>query len=150
MLYIKLDKKPKTLKELMIQFFSHKGVFGDRRGVATFNDPECQEQHTPVGKYRSFDDVLEVAKTYFPTTTKKKLMKVLIDLRFSEVSTSGEPLDLRLWIANCDGIERPTMVYNNGGGTYRVINDDKMKKSKYKWSKLLALVGKDYTNFLKD
>ncbi|MFA9239460.1 MAG: hypothetical protein ACEQSQ_06165 [Candidatus Paceibacteria bacterium] len=75
MIYLKLKNKPKSVKELIkIGFTKNSGLF-----VVTYADPECTIQECRAAN-RSFEDLLEISKTYFPRTTEKKLAKTLFKL----------------------------------------------------------------------
>lgn len=144
MIYLKLKSKPKRLNTLLRKLFndcSH-GFFGT---VETFKDEDCTELQCRAGKFRSFDDVFEVAKTYFPQTTEKKVVETLFKLKFTY-----EGNRVKIFIANCHDIKKPTLAFSGQGMAYGKSSDNTMYKSKYKWSSLLALVNKNYDNFLED
>ncbi len=144
MIYLKLKSKPKRLNTLFRHLFNHcrHGFFGS---VETFRDEDCTILQCNSGRFRSFDDVYDIAKTYFPETTEKKVMKALLKLN---LPYEGEKV--KIYIANCHDIKKPTIAFSGRGGTYIRTSDSAMSKSIYKWSELLALVGKTYDNFLED
>ncbi len=139
MIYIELTKPPNDLRDLISQLFQCKRD-EEVYAVETYNDKDCTDSQCYGGKMRSFDDVFEIAKTYFPLADEKELVEILIDIKpfdCNDYHTS-------LYIANCGSINKPTMSFLIGGGTYRYYAEDDMGNSNYKWSELLALVGKTY------
>ncbi len=85
-LYLKFDKgekKPKTIQALL-----QKALCGsDRIGcygsfaLATYYDKNCNQIQCGPGKNRSFDDILALCKTYFPSATPKKVFLNLLKIK---------------------------------------------------------------------
>jgi hypothetical protein len=71
-IYLKLDKKPKNVAEILQLFW---GTFGS---VETFHDKECTKIQCEKNKGRSFDDLYYCCKTYFPNVTPKKVFHELV------------------------------------------------------------------------
>ena len=76
-------KRPKTVAEFITKLFDNKQIYGEYySSVTTFYDKECINIQCYKNKYRSFDDVYLIIKTYYPSYNRSKLMKVLITLTF--------------------------------------------------------------------
>lgn len=76
MIYFKDGSQAETLVDLINAGFSRNRYFTE-----TYSDLECTEVQTYAGKRRSFSDLLEIARTYFPDTTEKELMQALVEAR---------------------------------------------------------------------
>ena len=74
MIYIK-NANTNSLKRLL-----SKGWAGDYQSfVETYNDKECKDIECGRAR-RSFEDLLEISRTYFPETTEIELAKTLQEL----------------------------------------------------------------------
>jgi hypothetical protein len=71
-IYLKLDKKPKNIAEILTLFWKSFG------SVKTFHDKECTKIQCGFNKGRSFDDLYYCCKTYFPNVTPKKVFHELV------------------------------------------------------------------------
>lgn len=134
-LYVKF-KKPRTIKEFLIQFYS-KDAYGGSYKIAdnTYKDVECKQLHCDKA-VRSFDDLFELIQTYYPSTTPQILIKHLLTVKIKK---------------SAGGILKPYLDYCNGMRIIRYFPymfqtsqsslDQKMDNSKYTWSELLSLIG---------
>jgi len=77
MIYFKGGDKAKNLKELLNLGFSCFAGYGCRPDFAkfttTYYDKGCTGIYQSTVARRSFQDLLEIAKTYFPKTTEEQL-----------------------------------------------------------------------------
>lgn len=77
-IYLKIPegKKFRSIEELLMYGFSE--VRGDiKYFVTTYLDKECTVQQCHNEASRSFEDLLEICQTYFPSTTKKRLAQMM-------------------------------------------------------------------------
>ncbi len=87
MIYIKTEKEPENFKELLLMFFSLELTSDRISTVTSYFDKECTKEQCQENKMRSFDDILELAQTYFPEITPKEVFHELITLDMK--STNG-------------------------------------------------------------
>lgn len=143
MIYIK--KTPENLVDLIINLFSFRGL-DSFTSTATFSDPECLVLQCRAGKYRSFQDVLECAQTYFPKTTAEELIKTLVCITIIEESKK-----YFIFCHNCRDINKPTFFFEQG---YDLIDyDEKLEPDdEYKgmeWYEILDDAGFNNSDSLK-
>lgn len=94
-LYIKY-KYPKTLSKFIEDFLiSH--VHG------TYLDPECTKPQRTGGGWRSINDIYVLVNTYFPNTSLKSILEVLIKLK--------------VYFGYCSTIRRKIVYYQPTGYT---------------------------------
>ena len=67
-------KNPKNVKEIITAL--HSGSYNT--SVETFYDSLCTELHCVKNKFRSFDDIYYLCKSYLPATTEKEIMHELV------------------------------------------------------------------------
>lgn len=129
-IYLKTKNNPSVLKDLLLELFSNGGAT-KRTNVTTYSNKDCTTVQCSSGRLRSFDDVLKIAKTYFPRTTAKKLIKELLTLDFG----LSEPLYLKM--SNCTTIRRIVMWYDTDHFEANSIFDISKYDSEYSWKELL-------------
>ncbi len=130
-IYIK-GKKPRSLRELLKNFFSCvKNSYVTN--THTYNDEEYQSLQCGSGKFRSFENVLECAQTYFPTTDRKKLLKTLLNLKI--VNLSGQKCDL--YMMSCSAIKRINMFYAPYTISCNTTKSYSKYDSEFSWKDLL-------------
>ena len=155
-IYVKFaeEKKPKSIKEFLTKFFSHRTehIF---QNVETFNDKECTKTQCYRDKIRSFDEVLDLVQTYYKTATPKNVFKTLLDL----VITDDQGRKYYLYMMSCSGIQRINLLYYRGREAlsqtkYKHICGNPRYYSKYDWKELFAMIGinsnEDLTKYLKE
>jgi hypothetical protein len=79
-IYLKLNKKPETLKELITELFSIPS-WSMVYAVKTYSDEQCTVEQCPEKKRRTITDLRIIANTYFEGTTDKELITELLLLR---------------------------------------------------------------------
>lgn len=144
-IYIKLKSKPKTVRELLKSLFSYVNT-NLVTNVTTYKDRKCKQIQCDSNKLRSFDDVLEVVNTYFPTVSYKTVFKILLTLK---IPNSEKIFNLHM--GHCQGIERIRLAYYVGN--YPDYNNAKSQpkyESKYSWKELLNEIGIDSEDKLID
>lgn len=135
-IYVEFDK-PSTIKEFLRKFFSG-GDQWVRTGVATYYDEDCYSEHCDTDRYRSFDDIYDCVKTYFPSVTRKRVMHELLLLEFQ---SGYKKTDVqRLKMSTCSDIERVVTYYYMSNNIYYPY-DAEQYDSDYSWQDLLKLLG---------
>lgn len=137
-LYVKFaeEKKPKTVLEFLQLFYSRKVDVFYAFGHYTYYDKECkkiQDTHN----WRSFDDLLDLVQTYYPSIKPVKLMHYLLILKIQLLNgVLSKP-----HLGTCDGMRKIRYI------PYKHIIENNsslsrpMPESKYTWSELLAPLG---------
>lgn len=74
MIYI---KDAKRLKNEKFSDFFNRVFLDDHYTPQTFYDKECLKSQCVTGKYRSFEDIVEIAKTYYPNISDKSVAKCI-------------------------------------------------------------------------
>jgi len=138
-IYVKFaeEKKPKSIKEFLTKFYTNRTCSHNGQAISdvTYFNKNCnivQSSHIR----RSFDDLLELIQTYYPSTTPKILMSNLLKLKLNKYSY--------IMLTNCSGMKRIRISYFSGynrhGTDYKeAIKVDKLT-SKYSWEDLLHML----------
>jgi len=139
-IYLKLDKKPKTVRELLKILFSSYFSTQQTHNVATYFDEQCTKTQCTSNRLRSFDDIFDIVHTYFPTVSDKTIFKYLLTLDVkSKVGTTSN-----LHIGSCGGIKRIRVLYYTGTSDNctsldRILNQTKYD-SKYSMRELFNMI----------
>jgi len=82
-MYIETKMPLNSAKDVIDALYRHHGSL-TRTSFAnpTYLDKECTEVECAANR-RSFEDLLTLAKSYFPETTELDLMQILLDLKLS-------------------------------------------------------------------
>jgi len=75
MIYLKLEKQPESFAEILDILYDRDESYYSL--VATYNDEECTEIQCSYGKRRSFQDLFEIGRTYFPKLTINEFITYL-------------------------------------------------------------------------
>lgn len=126
---------PETIPEFLAKFFSCTHMNDRRTNVETFSDEACTTLQCSAGRFRSFDDVLILVNTYYPETSPKDLMHILLSLDLK--TKAGRQLYLHM--GDCSTIQRIRMLFYHERPT-NVFMSSKLQ-SKYSWQELLAMLG---------
>lgn len=150
-LYVKFaqEKKPRTVKLFLKQFYaSKKDPYIAYAGV-TYIDPECKKRHCDRS-YRSFDDLLDMVRTYYPSTTPKRLMHHLLTIK---IPIQGKPNEFYTYhLATCGGMGRIRYIpyYQHYWDSNQI--ERRMANSVFTWKELLAKLGitneKEYREYI--
>lgn len=148
-IYVKFakKKKPRTVLEFLDKFYN-KAVYSNTylRASVTFFDKECKKVQCDRVS-RSFDDLLIMINTYYPSIKPLKLMHYL--LIFRKNLPTG--IQVKPYLGFCGGMQRIKYL------PYQQTNypndiDRKMSKSKYTWEELLKPLGiknrKDFEDYI--
>jgi hypothetical protein len=130
-LYVKF-KKPRSVREFLLKFFTAHTLHQTHyTGGATWNNQECTNLQCDTNKWRSFDDVYYLVRTYFPTITPKRLIHELLVLYLNGTTKRY------LQMGTCGGMSRIRIIYFTGP----LIGYDINKYSSvYSWPELLAML----------
>lgn len=146
-IYVKFaeEKKPRTIKEFLIKFYSYYKTSDFAKGYITYSNKECTSLQCEK-TYRSFDDLLELVQTYYPSTTVQKFIKILLTVKIpkKDNNTFYKP-----HLGICSGMGKIRFIPYNVHDLYDYKTV--MKNSKYTWEELLKPLGindkKDLINY---
>ena len=152
-IYVKFaeESKPKTVREFLNKFFSsYKEQY--LRNVETYLDKECTVLQCKANKYRSFDDIFELVKTYYPTVSIGTIFKILLTLK-----PKHNDIVYNLFMMSCSGIKKINCLYvkfqGNNVKDYKKIISNTTYDSNYKYEELFNMIGvknqEDLDNILK-
>lgn len=79
MIYLKLDNKPTTFSELLLELYGERSY----SKCYTYKDEECTVIQCSAGSYRSVDEIFEIARTYFPEITFQEVQDELKEQGFT-------------------------------------------------------------------
>lgn len=135
-IYVKFaeKKRPKSVLKFLEQFYSDRTRTDYVIGCITYSNKECTFiQNTK--HWRSFDDLLELVQTYYPSIKPVKLMHYLLVLK---IPLANNKLS-KPHLGTCGGMNKIRYIpyYVNN---YNEINT-KMIHSKYTWKQLLEPLG---------
>lgn len=149
MIYLKLEQKPKTLEELFTQLFSYYNA-SQLKSCETFEDESCNLSECDANKYRSIDDVLDIAQTYFPDLSEQHVIRSLLTTILEYRGDLYYP-----YLIACSKISRPTICFNEG--EYPRVNirydfdSENLKQSRFKnWKEVCAIAGINSIKELQD
>lgn len=176
-LYIKelIDKnKPRSISKFIDLYYvkgpqapATKGYY--LKSSATYFDKKCNELQCSIGRMRSFDDLYDLVKTYYPKVTVKRLFHILITkvYKFDTYTISyGTTADLYKMnkvgntykihsLSNCSTMRRIRLTYSNTSltitnvdnricfrpiSTYTNICTVDKYESKYSWRDLFDML----------
>lgn len=152
-IYVKFaeENKPKTVREFLHKFFSsYKEQY--LRNVKTYSNKECTILQCDSDKYRSFDDIFELVKTYYPTVSIGTIFKILLTLK-----PKHNDIVYNLFMMNCSGIKKINCLYVKFKGdkveNYKEIISNNTYDSNYTYKELFDMIGvknqEDLDNILK-
>lgn len=149
-IYLKLDKKPENIIELLYALFSY-GIDTSNTvtNVITYNDEECQEIQCDCRKYRSFDDIFDIVNTYFPETPVEEVFKSMLILN---IKNTDKKSNLYPWLYRCSTIKRIVFCYNYNKSEQEFSSEK--YESKYNWVDLMTMIGiknqQELKNYIND
>lgn len=104
-----------------------------------------------AGKYRSFDDILLICKTYFPSVKVETVFKKLLLLNNTKSSVLNDSLIQRF--GYCGDIRRIRYIGNYGSSSDSFYSDAMSRKqgeSKYSWKDLFKMININNVEELKE
>jgi hypothetical protein len=152
-IYVKFaeESKPKTVREFLHKFFSScKDQY--LRNVTTYSDKECKILQCKANKYRSFDDIFELVKTYYPTVSIGTIFRILLTLNPKHDGTV-----YNLYMMSCSKIQKINCLYVKFQAdkvkNYDNIINQPLYDSNYTYEELFDMIGvknqKNLDNILK-
>ena len=133
-LYIKAGRQP-TISQFLLEVFSyHKDSY--MTSVETYYDEECLKIQCKAGKYRSFNEIFILVKTYYKSITVVKLAKLLLEMEFKT-----DNIMYYRYILCCDNIQKPVILFTRfkqPGGLSNLKGDEN-----YSWLELYNMVYKE-------
>ena len=139
-------KKPRTINEFLLTFYTQREGSSQAYAAITYTNKECT--YVQCDKIRrSFDDLLEIVQTYYPSTTPELLISRLLKLKIPNYNS--------IYLINCEGMRKLRISYYNGGfkSTYSKAILVSKYDSKYSWKELLNMIGitndEQYENYIK-
>ena len=152
-IYVKFaeESKPKTVREFLHKFFSS---YKDQylRNVKTYSNKECTILQCNINKYRSFDDIFELVKTYYPTVSIGTIFRILLTLK-----PKHDDIVYNLFMMSCSDIKKINCLYVKFKGdkvkNYSDIIHNTSYDSNYTYKELFDMIGvknqEDLDNILK-
>jgi hypothetical protein len=108
-------------------------------------------QQCSAGRYRSFDDILLICKTYFPRVKVETVFKKLLLLNNTKSSVLNDSLKQKF--GYCGDIERIRYLANYSGSLENFYNDALKRaqgESKYSWRDLFKMININNVEELKE
>ena len=149
-----IEERPRSVRLFLKQFYSrHKDPY-TAYPHNTYNDPGCRNLHCDKA-YRSFDDLYELVKTYYPSITLKQMVDILLTTKLTiRGNKPDEEVPAYPHLAVCCNMNKIRFI------PYRQISCEpeyinlRMRESQWTWRELLNLVGiknkKDLEEYIKN
>lgn len=118
MIYLKLTKKPRTIKEVITNLLSYE-VYLSLKSCITYHDEEFNKVECFENKYRSIDDIVTIVQTYFPKATEKQIISAL----FNTVIIKNN-IEYYMKVFACNDIKKPTVCFKVKTRRSNFYNDD--------------------------
>tara|TARA_R110000851_G_C12938072_1_gene551966 strand:- start:106 stop:639 length:534 start_codon:yes stop_codon:yes gene_type:complete len=134
-LYVKF-KRPKTIKQFLTKFYSEVLHVKYRFPIQTYFDKACTKMQCRKHTYRSIDDLFILVKTYYPSATLKKLMKILVQL---DLSTKDK--QIRMIIGSCSGIDNIRIYFGPGTVNHYSLTHIRKHSATHSWVELFKMIG---------
>jgi hypothetical protein len=136
-IYVKFaeEQKPRSINDFLIKFYTQRPSFEQVYAAFTYNDKECTLIQCDKIR-RSFDDLLELVKTYYPSTTEKILISKLLKLKIDGYHS--------IFLTNCSGMYRVRISYfttKTNQRSFQSIIGVNQYNSKNSWKELLEMIG---------
>lgn len=148
-LYVKfaIKQRPKTINEFLLLFYTQDTFYNQAHAEYTYYDKSCKKVHCTKIR-RSFDDLLELVKTYYPSTTPKILISKLLKLKIPDYPT--------IYLTSCNEMKKLRISYYKKGlytKSYESIIITNKYNSKYSWGELLSKINinsqKEFDEYIK-
>lgn len=136
-LYVKFaqQERPKTVRQFIRKYYSNHVDPYLAKGHDTYFDPECKRIHC-TRMYRSFDDLLDLVNTYYPSIKPLKLMHYLLT---TKIPLQGINRFAKPHLGTCNGMGRIRFIPYNQHSLDGFKT--RMPNSKYTWEELLTPLG---------
>ncbi len=151
MIYVNF-KPADTVQGFLKQLFYIRDDYRYSTGfVETFNDANCRTQQCGRQRMRSFDDVLEIIQTYFPSYSPENLMHDLLVFEIYCSTTKEQERKfngkrLLMQFSNCSTMKRIRVLFQCNEDRDIGINKGSdifctSYESKWNWKDLLHSIG---------
>lgn len=127
-IYVKIKRK-KYLKDFLKLLYSHPQT-GYLTCVESYRDKDCTILQCKSGKYRSFEEILEIVNTYYPSITIQKLCKVLFNLKLKYQES-----DYYFYYLNCNKVKKTTTLF----AIFKCNSDSNQHYSKWTINELIKM-----------
>lgn len=142
-------EKPMSVRDFLIWYFSGNNTFMSS-SKATYKTNKCLRKQCAENKIRSFDDLLALVTTYFPSYNEIKLIKILLTLKvdgkiFLYDNTKKyvfKNIKLKPQLGYCSTMNKIRYILSNNSNLYfdNIVYAPK-GSSKYSWLELLNMIG---------
>lgn len=132
-IYVKYGRK-KSIKEFLIEFFKSEKRNGYLTNVTTYKNSECTTVQCDEGKYRSFDEILELVNTYYKNVSAKKLINILYNLEL--INSKGNIK--RFYSLYCRDVKKSVILY--AFNYLNLSSDNEKEKCKYSCLELKQMI----------
>ena len=166
-IYLRDFKKPRSIKEFLYRFFMTQANISKQncsRCLETYYDKNCTSQQCSLGRLRSYDDLFDLVKTYYPTITDKRLFRLLLTTNYRTVNkayNSNELCIIEPQLYHCSSMRRIRICYTLYPDkrtienmkyllNYNYIIQLTKYDSKYDWVQLFAILGINSNEDLKE
>lgn len=136
-LYVRFaqQERPRTVREFLRKYYNNQVDPYLAKGHDTYFDPECRRVHC-TRMYRSFDDLLDLVNTYYPSIKPLKLMHYLLT---TKIPLRGENKFAKPHLGTCNGMGRIRFIPYNQSNYDHI--DHRMPNSRFTWKELLEPLG---------
>ncbi len=158
-IYVKNIKKQPTIREFLILLFTGEGIITtNSKFPTTYSDKECTQIQCTANRMRSFDDLLDLVETYYPSITPKRLIDLILTLSF-EKTHEGIKRILKPQFSYCGGMRKIRILYmndtygNSHMSNFSIICNLNQFNSKYSWEDLFLMLDiksqKEFDEYIK-
>lgn len=133
-IYIQNGDKAKTLQELFLIFYCNGNLLLEGRSAISYNESSCRSYQCHANKFRSLQDLLSIANTYFPDATFKEIIYTLITLPLKDSLSNNYYIRIR----SCPDVSGINLFYK------KYLTPDQLRfkwevfKSKYNWKEIFT------------
>lgn len=150
-IYIKSDIKVKNVNDLLYKLLIKENG-SNSSNLKTFYRYEGSEyEQCSENRYRSFDDILTICQTYFPSTKIETVFKKLLLLNNTKNNVLNDRLRQRF--SYCGDIKRIRYIGNYPSSLYGFYSDAMSRsqgESKYSWKDLFKMININNVEELKE
>jgi hypothetical protein len=133
LIYLDLQSPPTSILDVIIKLHSGEG----NSSVRTYSDKECTIRQCYGGAWRSYEDTLNIVRTYFPEATEEQVTHAIID-------SESHLKESHLILYSCDEIERINYYYSLFDSMNKsswLVICQKQRESNKTWKQRLADIG---------
>ena len=148
-IYLESNVKVKNVDDILNKLLISDNQASNKPTFYKYNNVyynQCSE-----GKYRSFDDILLICKTYFPSTKVETVFKKLLLLNNNLKDIKNDRVKNKL--SYCSTISRIRYIANYSNSLYSFYTtaiDKNKNESKYSWKDLFKMININNVEELKE